>query len=216
MTGSIRERLSALADDELEQAEAEALLLLLLDDAGLRQEWEQLHRVRDLLHGEVFLIDASTIALQVHQRLITEPTLVARPAPPPMRVQRPRRSLTRQRWLLPTLGALGGALAASLATAVLLLPGSRLPDLQSGAQVVEQYPTPPGGSVARHSSPPTASPAAGVATVSLSSNRWKNLAEGSPVERKLNDYLVDHGQIASPMGVVRVGPYATFVSYGGE
>ena len=55
-----------------------------------------------------------------------------------------------------------------------------------------------------------------VQTVSLSGTRWKNLDRGSPVESKLNGYLVDHGEFASPMGGGRVGPYATFVSYDGE
>lgn len=95
------------------------------------------------------------------------------------------------RWMRPAAGA---ALAASVAVvAVLSLP--QLGDLEPGSapRQVASAPQP-----INYSEPTTM--------------RWKNLAEPG-VASKLNSFLVEHNEYASPGGMSGVLPYTSFVSY---
>ena len=51
------------------------------------------------------------------------------------------------------------------------------------------------------------------ATVSLSGDAWKTLDQNSELGSKLSDYLSNHREFASPMGVAPVGPHALTVRY---
>ena len=94
-------------------------------------------------------------------------------------------------WLRP---AAGMAMAASVAAlAILLFP--KYSDIASDG---------PGVQVA--SAPST------VIYTTSTGTRWKNLAEPT-VESRLNRYLEDHSEYASPGGMSGVLPYASFVSY---
>ena len=107
----------------------------------------------------------------------------------PAIIAAPRRQTPR--WVRPAAGA---ALAASVATAAVIgLP--RLNDLDptSAPLRVAIAPTP-------------------INYTEPTSMRWKNLAEPG-VASKLNGYLVDHSEYASPGGMSGVLPYASFVSY---
>lgn len=53
MNDELREQISALADDELPEAERDLLLRRLCDDPDLRDEWGRIHLIRDALHNEL-------------------------------------------------------------------------------------------------------------------------------------------------------------------
>ena len=209
----IKEKLSAMNDGELDGAEAEALLLQILGDPDLQADWERYHFIGNLLNGNSTAPDASGIMARVSERLKDEPAIIAAPRPPTPSTRQPQAnnaaSARRSSWFLP---AMGTALAASLAAAaVVLLPGltdSEVPQIASNPPAVINL-----NDIEPVALSEIASQNVKVETVSVSGTRWKNLVKGSPVERKLNGYLVDHGEFGSPMGV---GSYATFVSYDEE
>lgn len=204
MKGDVREKISALCDDELQAEEAEALLNQLLDERSLHKEWERYHMISDLMHGEVGLVDASGIADRVRDSLRDEPPIARAPIP----FRRPRKPFQRPaNWGMPALGA---ALAASVtAVAMTYLPamqGERDISPAAGVQQValaETSPGPDGG----HGVAPK--------EVSLSGADWKTLDRNSELGSKLNDYIVGHREFASPMGVAPVGPYALNVRHDG-
>ena len=107
----------------------------------------------------------------------------------PAIIAAPRRASPR--WIRPAAGA---ALAASVAVgAVLGLP--RLDEVDPGSTPLQitSVPRP-----VTYSEPSTM--------------RWKNLAQPG-VASKLNRYLVEHNEYASPGGMSGVLPYTSFVSY---
>lgn len=102
MTESQHEALSALLDGELDAEQAEALLEALSRDQALTDAWHRLHRMGDLLRGDVE--PGLDVRAAVRDALADEPAylLPAVAAAPP----RPGR------W---SRYAVGGALAASVA-----------------------------------------------------------------------------------------------------
>jgi capsid protein len=107
--------------------------------------------------------------------------------------------------------ALGAAIAASV-TAVTM---TYLPNMQ------EEQGISPGASVQQVAmvetspQPQAALQAKAPEAVSLSAADWKTIDQNSELASKLNDYIVNHREFASPMGVAPVGPYALNVRYDG-
>lgn len=99
MNEGMKEQLSALVDNELDELEERRVLAALKGDATLRNIWERYHLVRAALRQDLEVVVAHGLAERVAQRIAAEPSTAAA-------IQ--RRHITR---LIGTL-----AIAASVAT----------------------------------------------------------------------------------------------------
>ena len=100
MSEEMRERLSALVDGELEEAQAEELIEHVLSDSHLRLAWERYYFVTDAVRNKVSNIVPRNLAQRVRQHVESEPLAF---------IQRRERRVA----LKPVFGL---ALAASVAT----------------------------------------------------------------------------------------------------
>lgn len=104
----MKEQISALVDDEVNDLERERALRALNDDPALRRSWERYHLTRTVIRRELEVVVPSTLADRVQRALETEQT-------------------TAHRWQLPAHGLYkflaGGAIAATVAAvAIFTLP----------------------------------------------------------------------------------------------
>ncbi len=105
MNDKLREQISALADDELPEAERDLLLRRLSDDPALRSEWGRVHLIRDALHNELTASAGDTLSQRVMAALENEPQPVLRKA----------RGRLAQRFAKPLAGLAVAASVAGLA-----------------------------------------------------------------------------------------------------
>jgi sigma-E factor negative regulatory protein RseA len=185
----ISEQISALLDDELNDREAETTLTRLRDRDELQQTWERYHLIGDVMRGERIHAEISQTAARVQAQVAQEPAIIAAPQ------QKGTRPQESTRWLRMAAGA--GLAASVAAVAVVTMPYLTGSGIDGGAEpfvVAERQAQPP------------------VQYARSSGTRWKNLSQPA-IESKLNGYLVEHSEYASPGGVGGVIPYATYVSY---
>ncbi len=81
MDDKLREQISALADDELPEAERDLLLRRLSADPALRSEWGRLHLIRDALHNELPAGAGDALSYRVMTALENDPQPVLRHTP---------------------------------------------------------------------------------------------------------------------------------------
>jgi len=174
-----KEQISSFVDGELDHWARGRAIGHLKDQEALREVWDRYHLIGDIMRGEGSRPRAEGIAEAVARRIASEPTVMA----PGNLAPRPSR-----RWVLPVAGS---ALAASVAVAVLNVPGL------IGSEVVQVA----GGGGSANLVPQTPMPG----------TRWRHV--NPEVESRLNQFLVDHGDSLAPGPVPRVLPYASFVSY---
>ena len=187
MTDDKRETISALLDDEIPTGEIAKAISQIQEEDSLRQTWQRYQLIGDLMRGEVPLGSALGVADRVKSELKTVPAVITFPQTKTTR----RRS--RKRW--PRHFA-GGLMAASVAAlAVILLPRLTISTLDEPNQM---------RTVAKPSIQPM--------TARQTGTHWKNLPL-KKVESKLNRYLMEHNEFASPGGMKGVLPYASFVAY---
>ncbi|MCP3661506.1 MAG: sigma-E factor negative regulatory protein [Gammaproteobacteria bacterium] len=187
-----REKISALVDSELVDDGTGNLLEEVKSDAELRQAWGRYHLIGDVMRGEAVNSAVAQIADHVSEQLKDEPAMIAAPKSPLSSIP------LSSRWIKPAAGA---AIAASVAVlAVVALPQLSDSDISPTVPAGLQVAAVP----VEISSPPEKR--------KLGGTRWKNLAEPE-VESRLNRYLVDHSEYASPGGMTGMMPYSTFVSY---
>ncbi|WP_172838738.1 sigma-E factor negative regulatory protein [Solemya velesiana gill symbiont] len=188
MSDKQREQISALLDDELSSDQAAETLAGLREDEQLRSAWDRYHLIGDVMRGERVHVTTANVADKVRQRLESEPSIIAVPKSEQAAETGQRAPV---RWLRPAAGA---ALAASVAVgAVMVSPHLTQISPESEGITVATAPAP-------------------ISLPQHSGTRWKNLSQPE-VESKLNRYLVDHSEYASPGGMTGVLPYASFVSY---
>lgn len=183
MDRNTEERLSALMDAELPDAEWRQFLPRLIEDEETRGAF-----ARYRLIGEVIRAGKDSppllrpgFAEAVSARLAKEPRVLA-----PVR----RRPAMPQRWLR---AASGLAIAASVATlAIYWAPHFSSPSAEApaAAPLMAAKPVPP---------------------PRVEGTRWETA--NPELERKLNRYLVSHGEYAAGNGMNQVLPYASFVTY---
>lgn len=118
----MKERLSAMIDDELGTAECEPCLAQLDQDPALREAWDLYHLIGDTLRGHAGPALPQTFA----PRLAAEPTVLA-----PRRIERPGAR--------PTWYALS---AAASVAAVALVGWMALPLFEGSQQVATTAPVP--------------------------------------------------------------------------
>ncbi|MCC5811960.1 MAG: sigma-E factor negative regulatory protein [Ectothiorhodospiraceae bacterium] len=169
MTRAYDEQVSALADDELSQAEFDQLIRQAGGETEIGRRLQRYALIRDALHRNLpeRLSTGDALANRVSALLEQEPahTMVAPVARKP----------ALGRWTRPVAGM---ALAASVAMlAVVIWPGSEAPD--SGA---------PTATVASSGT----STGTGVRTVSSDNIRWDRL--DPDVQARLNGYAISHGE----------------------
>lgn len=184
MSNHQSEDISAGLDDELPPDRLDSLILQLTQDRGQRDTWDRYHLIGDVMRGEGVRMPRPNIADLVREKIAGEPPIISVPPRP------------ARRWTKPAAGA---ALAASVAVAtVLSLP-----------RLAEQVPMGEPSRVAVNPVPINAVP---VNYREPTVMRWKNLAEPG-VASKLDRYLQEHSEYASPIGLNGVPPYTSFVSY---
>ena len=128
--------ISALMDGELEDKEAQRLVVLLKSDEQSRERWDEFHLIGDTLRGEPLLSAGFSEALS--KRLAEEPTVLA----PRRIVPRPGRVATY------ALSAAASVSAAALVAWVALAPtqdgtvlaGAKAPVTAAGAAKPEVQP----------------------------------------------------------------------------
>ncbi len=190
MTDKLNEQVSALLDNELSDTQMASVLTKLSQSHELRQKWDRFHLIGDAMRGEPIQFKATEISERVSQHVESEPAIISRP-------NKAGSSHKKSHWAKPVAGA---ALAASVATvAVISAPGFLGLDNPDQPQLTAT----------------NISTTAPVTRHSMSGTRWKNLTEPS-METRLNGYLVDHSEHASPGTGIGVMPYATFVGYDTE
>lgn len=70
----LKEKLSALVDNELDELEERRVFTALKGDVTLRRRWERYHLVRAALHQDVDVVVAQDTAEQVARRIEAEPS----------------------------------------------------------------------------------------------------------------------------------------------
>jgi sigma-E factor negative regulatory protein RseA len=190
MTDRLNEQVSALLDNELSESEMASALNELNSQSRLRQKWDRYHLIGDAMRGEPIQLRSTEISERVRLQVDSEPAIISTP-------KKGAPSGRKSLWTKPVAGA---ALAASVATiAVITAPGFL---------GLDETPTPQLTATNISTSTP-------VRRTNISGTRWKNLTEPS-LETRLNGYLVDHSEHASPGAGIGVMPYATFVGYDTE
>ena len=190
MTPKTEEQLSALMDAELSEFERRRMLATVVGDRAGMQRLGRYQLIGEVIRSEGDVPPVRPeFAEAVSLRLQSEA-----PISVPVRIGKPSGRFTR--------AASGLALAASVAAmAVYMAPRylSSAADESSNMAAVE---------IAA-----AAAPASGNSNRSFPTHGTHWDAVNPEVQRKLNRYLVNHGEYTSGNGVNRVVPYAAFVSY---
>lgn len=188
------EKLSALMDGELYEHDRDTLIKEIQSDDDTRGRWQRYHMIGDTMRSTMPATVKPDLAASLNQLLADEPAILA-----------PKTATKKSSYLKPLAGF---AVAASV-TAVAVL--GLLPANDAGS------PTASGGPIAATEiSPEPAVNAGGLmnAPIGVRTVRY----EGSEVENSdaLNQYILNHNQSNSRMGVQGVSPYARLVGHEGQ
>ena len=194
-TDDMKEKLSALVDNELDELDERRVMKALESDADLRQTWERYHLVRSVLHQELDVLVPSGMAGRVAAQIESEPANVA--------------SFRRRK-----ISHIAGTLAMAASVAVIAVAGVQwfhrpvttpVPSLVAGAQSV------PVSSVAAPVASLAASQPAPDDFIRAGATHW-NVKEPE-TESTLNTFLVEHNEFASSSGIGGMMPYVRVVGY---
>ena len=201
MSQQIREQLSALMDGELPKDETAFLLRRVAHDRALLQQWSSYHVCRQVLRRQDLMALPTDFADAVLARLADEPP------------QRPSRNGRVLQWVS------GGAIAASVAVFALMFSGPREPGNDSVEQPLAALPasTTPSASAPVVSSAirsvefraPMVSPAIDVQPASVSSEGFAS--PGTPMDPRLQSYLIRHYDAAGNAGQSGLMPYVLLI-----
>lgn len=194
-TDDMKEKLSALVDNELDELDERRVMKALENDADLRQTWERYHLVRSVLHQDLDVLVPSGMAARVAARIESEPADVA--------------SFRRRK-----ISHIAGTLAMAASVAVIAVAGVQwfhrpvtvpAPSLVAGAQSVPVNPV----------AAPVASLAAGQSApddfIRAGATHWD--VKEPETESTLNTFLVEHNEFASSSGIGGMMPYVRVVGY---
>ncbi|HET9679556.1 MAG TPA: sigma-E factor negative regulatory protein [Gammaproteobacteria bacterium] len=187
---TIREQLSALADGELDTAQARLLLARMARDPALRAAWARYHLTGDAMRGALADHHAPKLAEQVMAAIETDAS--------------PAQARRMPRWLKPVAGTAVAASVATLAVFSLQQQSGPLP-----AEVVPPVASTPAATIV-----PTLQGKA------LQSNALQNqvrtAAWGAPEpasKRRLAPYLEQHNRYATQRSIQGMLPYAHIVVF---
>jgi len=190
MNDELREQLSALADDELSDAERPLLLGRMQRDPRLRACLGRYELIGEVMRGGE--AEAATLGVADRvQRALAEDAPISLPA---------HSASTPTLWWKPVAGL---AVAASVALVAVLAVTS----LRTGSN------TAPVPTLA--SAPPVgAATSAGTRVSDTSGDQWERL--DPRIDKRLSGYLVNHNEYAASRGVQGVMPYVRIVGYDRE
>jgi sigma-E factor negative regulatory protein RseA len=206
-------QLSALFDNELPPAEAELVVRRLLKDPALRARWTRYALIGACVRHEPIRVSAvkPDMAERVRQRLAIEAD-----APPLADHAIVRYPGERRGWAQFGRGALGGAIAAGVATVALILVRPLGPQAADPAMQMADVPV-SGAPVSRPQavlSPPAAAPALMAAAVDTPPPSYTTPVDNSTqrISGPLATYVVAHSAAASagrllPMSAAMSGTY---------
>lgn len=194
MTNQFDERISSLLDGELDEHNRQQVLTALEKNAELRNRWERYHLASDAIRHNLPAGIDTGFASRVMQALEAEPTVLA--PPPSKNLGNPPISFAKR--------LAGIAVAASVAAVAVFSVQTlnRDPSLPS-AQQMAQIPVVNMGNEA-------VMQVAGNASDMARPLPAQTLRRFDP---RLNQYLVDHNQLAARAGFQGVMPYARIVAY---
>lgn len=198
MSQQIREQLSTLMDGELGRDETLFLMRSISNEVELSRQWSRYHVTRQVLRRQDVMVLRGDFSSQILARIGTE-------------------QLTQGghsgRWLQ---WAGGGAIAASVAVVALMFGirqdgAGTLPGEPLAASVSSNAPS--AASIAARSSefrPPLISPVLDVQPASVSTNGFAS-PTGSPIDPRLQSYLIRHYDAAASNGQSAMMPYVLLV-----
>jgi sigma-E factor negative regulatory protein RseA len=192
MRDEIREQLSALADDELNQVERPLLLGRLQREPTLRACLGRYRLIGELMRGTGHAATLG-IADRVQLQLAAEAAL-------PAVATAARHAL----WWKPLAGlAVAASVALVAVVSVMSLEESRRAAVPSLANAGATSSPPPGLAT---------TPNAAIVPVSEADNQqWHRLDPN--IDKRLSEYLVNHNEYAASRGVQAVMPYVRIVGY---
>jgi sigma-E factor negative regulatory protein RseA len=187
MTEQELERLSALLDEQLEPQDTTHKIGQLLKKQSVYQHWYRYHLIGDAIRQELGPAVNPQLAAQVSKRLEQEPVVLAPTA---------LKQADTNRWFKPAAGI---AIAASVALMVVAF----------APQLINAPSSIPTTDLAKATQ--TTKP---ILYVAEDGTRW-DLLQKPKVESRLNNYLVNHQELAPVSNMKGIMPYASFVSYDG-
>lgn len=198
MSQHIREQLSALMDGELPRDETKFLLRRIEHDRGLVQRWSNYHVLRQALRRQELAIVPVDFSEAILARIESD-------AAPALR--------STGKWLR---WASGGAIAASVAVVALLFSGPRGASDDPAGEPLAKVPAPstttsaiPASSRSDEFRPPMISPALDVQPASASTAGFG--AAPTPIDPRLQSYLIRHYDAAGNAGQAGVIPYVLLI-----
>lgn len=202
MANEQEERVSALADGELEPHQLDGLLARMREDNALRERWARYHLISDALHNNLTRGTQIDISQRISAALEQEPVIFA----PLWQRAFPSRRMVKQ--------AAGVAMAASVTAVAILGAQWANQDMPSAVTV------PTVASVAAPAAPNS------IELVALDASAQgqsapSQLAQGQqPADqvwiRSLDSYMVNHNEYSGTSSMHGVLPYARLVSYGSQ
>lgn len=202
MNETLKERVSALVDGELETQSTSDTVDLVIENRELQLHWSRYHLVRDVLRHKAYPDVRSELCERVRDCLAHEP------------LHFPPRQRFSERWHAALKPAAGMALAASVAlVAILAVRGlDEVPERPATAQAAsaEASSTQVASSALPAIIPASASDAGQIQTVALKRLQW-NTSEPA-VANRLNGYLVNHSEHLDGL-MSGLHPYARIVGY---
>ena len=197
MSQQIQEQLSALMDGELPRDETMFLLRRIDHERGLLNRWSDFHVVRQALRRQEILPLRSDFAALVMQGIESAPAPVAARTRPWLRL------------------ASGGAIAASVAVAVLVATAPREIATPEGQPlVVSPASTTPVASTRPDSGitefrPPMLSPSLAAQPASVTTSGFN--ASSAPLDPRLQSYLIRHYDATGGAGQSASLPYMVLI-----
>jgi sigma-E factor negative regulatory protein RseA len=202
-------QLSALFDGELPRDQAEMVIRRALKDPALRATWSRYALIGACVRGEPLAaaLPQVDLAARVRARLATEPEPAAAD-----KADAAHAAASSNRTSLWRRGALGGAIAASVALVSLVLVKSMTPGADAPASLVAQQVAPQPAAVATVPQAATASPVL-VARESAPPS-YTTPVDDSPARRSapLFNYVAAHSDVA--VSAVRLAPLSSVMGGG--
>ncbi|MEW6330904.1 MAG: RseA family anti-sigma factor [Pseudomonadota bacterium] len=190
----MKEKLSALVDNELDELDERRVMKALEQDPELRQTWERYHLVHSVLHQELDTMVASDMAARVAAQIESEPATSV---------------LSQRRRTARIVGTL--AMAASVAVvAVAAVQWFNRPPVSATAALVAGQPA-SGNLVAAQVTSVAEGQPAPDNFIRAGATHWD--VKEPETESTLNTFLVEHNEFASSSGIGGMMPYVRVVGY---
>ena len=202
-------QLSALFDGELPRDQAELVIRRALKDPALRAAWSRYSLIGACVRGEPLAaaLPQVDLAARVRTRLASEPELSAAG-----KADADNAAASANTTSLWRRGALGGAIAASVALVSLVIVKSMMPGTGAPAELTAQQVAPQPAAVA--TVPPQATPAPLLVARESAPPSYTTPVDDSPGRRSapLFNYVAAHNDVA--VSAVRLAPLSSVMGGG--